>query len=371
MSPIIILALIYFSAILWLMSGLKKLKEPNEIEGTPTVSILIAARNEEDNIEDCLNSLAAQKYPNKSFDTYIINDRSDDNTEKIISKFVSDHSNFHLITVKNVPPKTSPKKHALQMGIDASNGDIILTTDADCTPPDGWISGMVKYYSDDSVGFVVGFSPINIGDSGFKNRLFHLDSLSLAAVSAGSIGNNYPLTGTGRNLSYRRTSFESMNGFDELWQFMSGDDDLLLHKAHRNGISVRYSISPSTFVWSNSYDSMAEISNQRRRHASKGIHYYALPGMMGLKIALPVIYFLNLFIVLGLLGINSDLSSLALAMILKAIAEVSLLSMFSSIVNISGFLRLFPLAQFIHPFYVVIFGAWGTLGKFKWKGQKN
>jgi len=371
LTPIIILALIYFFAILWLISGLKKLKEPNDIDGTPTVSVIVAARNEEDNIENCLNSLVAQNYPTKYFNVYIINDRSDDKTEIIISKFISDHSNFHLITVKDVPPKTSPKKHALQMGIDASDGAVILTTDADCTPPDGWISGMVKYYSDDSVGFVAGYSPINAGDRGLKNGLFHLDSMSLAAVSAGSIGNNYPLTGTGRNLSYRRTSFESMNGFDGLWQFMSGDDDLLLHKAHHNGINVRYSISPSTFVRSNSYDSMVEISNQRRRHASKGIHYYALPGMMGLKIALPLIYIFNLFIVLGLLGFKSDLSNLAIAMILKSIADVSLLSLFSSIVHVKGYLKLFPLAQFIHPFYVVIFGAWGVLGKFNWKGQKS
>jgi len=329
LTPIIILALVYFSAIIWLISGLKKLKEPNDIGKKPTVSVIVAARNEEDNIENCLISLAAQNYPNKYFNTYIINDRSDDDTEKIISKFVSNHSNFHLITVNKVPPKTSPKKNALQMGIDASDGAVILTTDADCTPPNGWISGMVKYYNNDSVGFVAGYSPINVGERGLKRGFSHLDSLSLAAVSAGSIGNNYPLTGTGRNLSYRRASFESINGFDGLWQFMSGDDDLLLHKAHHNGISVRYSISPSTFVKSNSYDSMVEISNQRRRHASKGIHYYALPGMIGLKIALPLIYIFNLFIVLGLLGINSDLSSLAIAMILKSIADVSLLSIFS------------------------------------------
>jgi len=152
---------------------------------------------------------------------------------------------------------------------------------------------------------------------------------------------------------------------------MSGDDDLLLHKAHYNGINIRYSILHSTFVDSNTYDSMTEISNQRRRHASKGLHYYALPGMTGLKIALPIIYIFNLLIVLGLLGFVSDISGLAIALILKSLAEFSLLSLFSSIVSVKGSLRLFPLAQFIHPFYVVIYGAWGALGKFRWKGQKS
>jgi len=371
LTLIIIFALFYLFAILWLIAGLNKLKEPTELKQTPTVSVIVAARNEEETIENCLKSLAAQDYPKKKYNAFIINDRSDDNTEKIISNFVSDYSNFHLLTVKNVPQKTSPKKHALQTGIDASDGDIILTTDADCVAPDGWISGMVKYYSENSVGFVAGYAPIKSGNGGLIDGLLSLDSLSLAAVAAGSIGNEYPLTCTGRNLSYRRSAFESIGGFDGLWQFMSGDDDLLLHKARYNGVGVRYSISPSTFVKSTTYDSMIEITNQRRRHASKGIHYYALPGMMWLKIALPAIYIFNLLIVLGLLGISSDLSSLAIAMILKSIAEFSLLSLFSSMFNAKGFLKLFPLAQFIHPFYVVIFGAWGALGRFSWKGQKS
>lgn len=371
LTPIIFLSLIYFSGILWLIMGLKKLKMPAGSEQNLTVSVIVAARNEEENIEKCLIALAAQDYPQKNYNVYIINDRSEDGTEKIISKFVSRRPNFHLINVSSVPTNTSPKKHALQMGIDTSDGTIILTTDADCIPLDGWISGLVNYYSEDSAGFVTGYAPIKNEGDGLMDGLINLDSLSLAAVSAGSIGNDYPLTGTGRNLSYRRSSFESIGGFDGLWKFMSGDDDLLLHKAHQNGVNIQYSILPSTFVSSSTYDSMTEISNQRRRHASKGLHYYALPGMTGLKIALPIIYAFNLFIVFGLLGISSDLSGLAIALILKSFAEFSLLSSFSSIVGAKGHLKLFLLAQFIHPFYVVIFGAWGALGKFSWKGQKS
>lgn len=371
MTPIVFLSLIYFILILWLIQGLKKLKEPPDLKQKLTVSVIVAARNEEDNIEKCLVSLSSQDYPQKYYDVYIINDRSEDNTEHIISKFVSEHSNFHLINVKSVPPNMSPKKHALQMAIDASGGAIIISTDADCVPLNGWISGLVKYYNDDSVGFVAGYAPIKNSGKGLMDGLINLDSLSLAAVSAGSIGNNYPLTCTGRNLSYRRSSFESIGGFDGLWKFMSGDDDLLLHKAHYNKVNIKYSILPSTFVNSTTSDSMTDLSHQRRRHASKGLHYYSLPGMTGLKIALPLIYLFNLLIVLGLLGITQDLSGLAFAVISKSIAEFYLLSLFSSIVGVSRLLKLFPLAQFIHPFYVVIFGAWGTLGRFRWKGQKS
>ena len=147
MTPIIFLSLIYFSGILWLIMGLKKLKKPAGSEQNLTVSVIVAARNEEENIENCVIALAAQDYPQKNYNVYIINDRSEDGTEKIISKFVSKHPNFHLINISSVPPNTSPKKHALQMGIDTSYGAIILTTDADCIPPDGWISGIVVGYA--------------------------------------------------------------------------------------------------------------------------------------------------------------------------------------------------------------------------------
>ena len=368
---IVLLSVLYAIILFWVLVGIFRLRSSSNSDYLPFVSVVIAARNEEGNIERCIDALKKQDYSNKLFEVIIINDRSTDNTAEIIAGKTDSVSNFLTLTIKDLPVNTSPKKFALQKGIEASKGEIILTTDADCVPKSGWISGMVKAYSDDKIGMVVGYSPITLSSNGIKVGLSKLDSLSIAAISAGSIGAGYPVTCSGRNFSYRRTVFDSIGGFEGLWHYMSGDDDLLLHKAFNNKIKISYSLLPSTFVDSLSYESLNEISDQRRRHASKGFIYYSLPGMTILKIVLPLIYILNLSIVLGIFGIGLDLATLSSILLLKSAMEFSLLFVFSSKVNSKAILKYFPLAIILHPFYVVVYGAWGILGKYTWKGQTN
>ena len=93
--------------------------------------------------------------------------------------------------------------------------------------------------------------------------------------------------------------------------------------------------------------------------------------MTVLKIVLPLIYVLNLSIVLGIFGIGLDLTTLSFIVLLKSVMEFSLLFVFSSKVDSKAILKYFPLAIFLHPFYVVVYGAWGILGKFTWKGQTD
>ena len=368
---IVFLTVLYALLLFWILIGIFRLRSSSNSDYLPFVSVIIAARNEEENIGRCIDALKGQEYSNKLFEVIIVNDRSIDNTTGIISNKTDSVSNFHTMTINDLPPDTSPKKFALQKAIEASKGEIILTTDADCIPKPGWISGMAQAYSDDKIGMVVGYSPITLSSHGIKAGLSILDSLSIAAISAGSIGAGYPVTCSGRNLSYRRTVFDSIGGFEGLWQYMSGDDDLLLHRAFNNKIKISYSLLPSTFVDSLSYENLSEISEQRKRHASKGFVYYSLPGMTVLKIILPLIYLFNLSIVLGVFGIGLNLNTLSPIMLLKSTMEFSLLFAFSSKVNSRAALKYFPLAIILHPLYVVVYGAWGILGKYTWKGQTN
>ena len=60
----------------------------------PFISILIAARNEETNLEACLNSVLQQKYPADRFEVILIDDHSEDQTPNIAQKFEA--QNLHL-----------------------------------------------------------------------------------------------------------------------------------------------------------------------------------------------------------------------------------------------------------------------------------
>jgi len=96
----------------------------------PSVSICIPARNEEQNIKKCLNAAIKQNYPNVH--TYVLDDRSEDQTAKIIEALAHEYPD--QITAISGQPKPNDwlgKPWACQQLADASEGDILLFADAD------------------------------------------------------------------------------------------------------------------------------------------------------------------------------------------------------------------------------------------------
>ncbi len=97
----------------------------------PMVSILVAAKDEQDHIETCVNSLLAQDYPN--FEVIVINDRSSDDTASILNRLASRHKDrltvIHIATLRD---GWFGKNNAMREGITASRGPWLLLTDADC-----------------------------------------------------------------------------------------------------------------------------------------------------------------------------------------------------------------------------------------------
>ena len=148
----IFLIIFYLILSIWLFCSIKKLRSETSHTTSdqtfPMVSIVIAARNEEKNIKQCLEKCVNQAYPSIKFEIVVVNDRSEDKTAKIIKKFAIDYKNVRLINIEALPAeyKNSGKKYALKQGIENSKGEIILLTDADCLPKTGWIKGIVQYF---------------------------------------------------------------------------------------------------------------------------------------------------------------------------------------------------------------------------------
>jgi len=220
-SLTIFLTLGYVILILLLYRGLFFLK-PGKHNRLYQVTVVVAARNEQENIGKCLNALVNQSYTSEKYEIIIVDDRSTDKTVDIIKSYCKTYPQVKLIQVTELHDSISPKKHALETGIEAAQGEIILTTDADCIPASGWIKGMVSYFETD-VGLVAGFSPLEkAGEKTIFSRLMTLDSLSLAAMAAGSFGLSKPLTCNGRNLAYRKETYQSVDGFKEILHCFQG-----------------------------------------------------------------------------------------------------------------------------------------------------
>jgi len=99
-------------------------------EGSPKVSILVAAKDEQDNIETCIRGLAGQDYPN--FEIIVCNDRSEDQTGEIIDRLADELSNVKVIHIEKLPDGWKGKNHAMHQGSLCATGEYLYFTDADC-----------------------------------------------------------------------------------------------------------------------------------------------------------------------------------------------------------------------------------------------
>ncbi|MBN1997103.1 glycosyltransferase [candidate division KSB1 bacterium] len=332
-----------------------------------SVSVVVAARNEQDNILPLLQALADQTYPAEKYKVIIVDDMSEDKTVLNVQTFLEKNKtiNIKLIqtTTRNVQ---SPKKQALELGIQHADGEILLLTDADCVPPTGWIGGMVSRFTPD-VGLVAGYSPYEIPKpDGFFSWLLALDTLSLASVAAGSSGWGKMATCNGRNLAYRKKVFRQVDGFSNIRQFISGDDDLLLQQIHKHtDWKTCYVIDPATVVPTLRLKSFKQFFHQRIRHASKGLVYTKKK-----IIFLSAIYLFNLLLFLlipaELLGFSGNHSAF-LCLLFKSMLEFIFMYVFAIQIKRGKYLMIFPLAEILHIPYVVVFAALGQFVQFKWK----
>ncbi len=174
----------------------------------PKVSVIIAARNEEANIGNCLDAISRLTYPRDLLEVIVINDRSTDATPAIIEDYAG---RFPVIRTVHATPGTGHlmgKTNAVAQGIAASTGEILLMTDADCAVPPAWVEETVKYYTDETIGLVPGFTAIR-----YKN-LFEaiqtMDWFVLFSVASATTRLGIPVTAVGTNFTVRRAAYDAV-----------------------------------------------------------------------------------------------------------------------------------------------------------------
>ncbi|MBD3383679.1 glycosyltransferase [candidate division KSB1 bacterium] len=360
----LLLSLLYAAGLIFILAGLEK---PNCSYNTrqPQVSIVVAARNEAKYIGELLTALLRQDYPRHLYDIIIVDDQSTDGTETVLN--IAEKKNPQRLAVYRTSNRNfiSPKKQAIALGIEKAKGEIILLTDADCVPPPGWITQMMRWFSPQT-GMVIGFSPYeNPQLRKVSHYMQALDSLALAALSAATTGWKMPATCSGRNLAYRKKVFTQLNGFKSIEMFASGDDDLFLQQVKgKTKWNIQYAYDPRAAVPTCFIDSFKRFYHQRLRHASKGFHYSITKTAL---LVLLYLYNVLLLFTLPWMLLTGHVLLPALALAVKAIAEFMLLFVFAFHMKRLHFLKYFPVAFLLHIPYVVIFAALGQFKKFEWK----
>jgi cellulose synthase/poly-beta-1,6-N-acetylglucosamine synthase-like glycosyltransferase len=263
----------YLGLMLYLWTGLlKKRRGATPVAALPFVSLIIPMRNEEAFIKNTLNAINAQKYAG-SWEAIIVNDRSTDKSSEIVRSFCETCSNFSLIDIPQGSPQiASPKKRALNAGFLAAKGEFLLIADADCVPPPNWLNSMALYFANGAS--VVQGSKINNGGKRFLHAYQRLETLGFTLIEAAGFNRNKPLVASAASLGYSKDLFFKCGGFEGLYDFASGDDDMLIHRmAKIEGTKFAYNWDTSAIMPTAPVDSWKALLQQRARWGSNGTKY--------------------------------------------------------------------------------------------------
>ena len=366
-TAVFLISTVYFFLILWFYRGWRKLSFPKHQAGlnSVTVSVVIAVRNEEGNIEKLIRDLFRQDFDPDKFEVLIINDHSDDATEKLVLEIAVTEKRLKLYSL---PDNLSGKKAAVDFGIRKASGEMILQTDGDCSVPESWISSMVKSYLGSSQTFVSGAVRM-AGPKTFFVWLQELEFFSLMASGAGAIGTGHPIMCNGANLAFSREKYLKMNDALRM-NFASGDDLFLMFAFNKYfpGKMVFNKTKEGT-VRTKTAGTFKSFFLQRKRWVSKSKGYRD-PYIIGTALIVLLINMGLLILLLEALLMNVYyLKAFIIAFLVKSIADLILLNGVTAFYRRRSLLFLFPLAQVLYIFYVTVTAITGIWGTFTWKGR--
>lgn len=359
---------IYLLLLIYLMRGWSRIKiTPAKKASFQTkVTILIAARNEEERISLTIEDVLAQDYPKHLFEVIIVDDHSTDNTAAIISSYAN--RGVRLLQLQEARALNSYKKKAIAEAIKLSTGELMVATDADCRMGPAWLSSIVGYYETNNLVMVS--SPVTYFEERSLFELMQtLEFGYLIGIGAAFIGNGRASTCNGANFAYRKDVFYEVGGFAGIDDLASGDDELLLQKvAERYPGRIGFLKQTEAVVYTHAKHTLQEFMQQRRRWASKSTKYkdkkvvvfglciwlFNVSLLVNATLGFYDLYFLKLFLVQFLLKYLFEILYL-----------LPITTFFKRTYLVSLLILLIPL----HIVYFVVIGLMGNNRKYLWKDR--
>jgi len=324
------------------------------------ISVIIPVRNEAKNLPKLLFALQNQSFRN--FEIVFVDDHSSDNSQEILLNFSKSRKNVHIVAAVGFG-----KKNALREGIDASNGKLLLCSDADCIPNKNWVETIANFYAENQVDMIIA-PVVMLDDKSIFQQMQALEFMSLQAATAGAACAGVPIMCNGANMAFSRETWQAHNANlkDEK---LSGDDMFLLMSVKRAKGKIAYLKSENAVVFAFPSQTLNDFFNQRKRWVSKSTGYtdffviltaFAVFGISATMIASIVWWILC-----------GSWLPLAFIFLIKLLSDRILLYKYSKFVKSRHLLKwLLPLSL-VYPFYVVLTAVFGVFGKFVWKGRSS
>ncbi len=285
--------------------------------GLPLVSIIVAMRNEEAFIRQCLDSLAAQDYPQHLLETLVVDGRSTDCSQGIVQAMQEQMPTLSLLdNEKRVSPA------AFNIGLKQARGEVVIIISAHCYLAPDYVSRCVEYLSKTDADCVGGpietigerdtaraialamSSPFGVGDALFRysREETYVDTLAFGA--------------------YRREVFDRVGLFDE--SLVGSEDDEFNYRLRSSG--GRLLLTPAIRSFYYGRRSFGALCGQYFRYGLGKIRVMVKhPRLVRLRHFVPSLFVLSL-VLLALLGFVRPLFALLLGGVLGCYLIASLLA---------------------------------------------
>lgn len=321
----------------------------------PPVSVVICARNEEDNLKKFLPLVLEQDYP--VYEVVLVNDCSLDRSIDVLKELASRYKNLKVADIKEVEGREHGKKFAMTIGIKAAKYEHLLFTDADCYPVSkNWMRLIIEGYKPEKE-IILGYGKY-ARYPGFVNMMIRFDTFFIAVqyLSMAIAGKAY--MGVGRNMAYLKSLFFQHKGFASHMHINSGDDDLFVNQA-ATPTNTEIIVSKEAFTISEPKKTWREWFLQKKRHHSTA-HHYKINHKLILAFYPFSWYIFHFSLIIGL-AINYNLPILIFSFILRGIIQIIILQSCARKLDESGMGWNAPFLEFIYRFFVLPVYFFSTL----------
>jgi cellulose synthase/poly-beta-1,6-N-acetylglucosamine synthase-like glycosyltransferase len=356
----IIFLLLHLIIICLAIHKVSRKDEKPHFEGElPFVSILTAARNEEKNILNCLESLAVLDYTAGKLEVWLGDVQSTDGTAEIVADFIQRHSNFNLFRVTDPAfGSARGKSNVLAQLARKARGEYLFITDADITVQPGWIKGLLPWFTG-TVAVVSGSTVVR--SETLFGKMQGVEWLYLMGIFH-FIDDFHPVAAMGNNMAVRASAYFETGGYENILFSLTEDYQLLLELL-KKGYRHRQILDKSAVAFSSPTESYVKLLHQRKRWSTGGKQqpWFIIGLFVVYLLFLPVLLllaFLNWPIAAGILGLKLLIDYLYLSLVKKRLAVNFLLS---------DFLK-FELYVHASNFLVSVFSI--LPGKINWKGRE-
>lgn len=336
-------------------------RRPATFHTAERISILVAARDEEANIEACLDALAKLDYPAHLMEVWVGDDDSSDGTAAVVQAFCAKDPRFHYVRITERHPNIHGKQNVLAQLARKATGDYLLITDADIQVHPRWAGTLMAHFTQ-KTGMVSG--PTFVEGKGIFAMMQSLDWLMGCTAARAHSLLGIPITGVGNNMALRRTAYESVGGYENVPFSVTEDYKLFQVMCEKGEWEFVQLFEPAAVNVSEPMTTLQQWFRQRRRWFRGGLElaWYNLAALFINALSIPAVI---------LIWILAGWKVGIVAYGAKLLADFLLLATGAALSGRLAWLAWFPFYEIYYHIIAIVTPLQQLIpGKVRWKGRE-